>query len=207
MFRLNVYEEHMKNRILFLLTVLLVAVMMTSTVSAGGNVGLTRLAFKPSTSDGTTTLALAASSENPVVLDSLSATAKLTGLGGYRQGVIANLAASGDPVVSCTNQGGNMAPGQNPSKVNAAGDQFVGPQNISKKGTAPMNVTAEPEPLTAIEGGCPSENWTARIVSVSWTNAAITIIDKATGDILFDQIYVCDPKKQTNDQVICTETN
>ena len=194
----------MKKRILFLLTVLLIAVITTSTVSAGGNVGLTRLAFKPTSSGGTTTLMLVSTSES--FMDSLAATGKLTGLGGYKQGVRVELAASGDPVVSCSNQSGNEAPGQNPSRISADGNQFVGPQDITKNGTAPMGVTAVPEPITATEGGCPNDNWTAQIVSVDWTNAEIFVLDAATDKELLHRKYTCDPEKQTDTEVICTET-
>jgi|SRR5688572_4692802 len=173
----------MKKRILSILTVLLVAMILTSTVSAGGNVGLSRVQFK---------------------IGSLIATGTFTGLGGYKQGVNVELAASGIPVVTCTNQGGNESPGQNPSKVSANGDQFIGPQAITKKGTAPMNVTAKPEPITGTQGGCPNDNWTAEITNVLWTNATISVYDTATVAPLLVQNYTCDPKLQTATIVSCT---
>jgi hypothetical protein len=175
------FEEHMKKKILSILTVLLVALIMTSSVSAGGNVGLSRVTFK---------------------LGSLTATGTLTGLGGYREGVTVNLAASGIPVVTCINPGGNQSPGQNPPKVNANGNQFIGPQGITKKGTAPMNVKAEPGPITGTQGGCPNDNWTARIDFIFWTSAMITVHDTATNTLLLTQNYSCTTTRDP-DSVSC----
>lgn len=176
----------MNKKLFSLLSVLLVVILFTSPVSAGGNVGLRSVAFYPG---------------------SLIATGVFTGLGGYSEGVDVKLAASGIAVVSCTNQGGNEAPGQNPN-VSASGDQAIGPQEITKKGTAPMNVRAVPGPITATEGGCANENWTAEIVNVLWTNATIYVYDAATPSILlFQRDYICDPAKQTATSVSCTPTN
>ena len=175
----------MKKKILSLLSILLVATLLTSPVSAGGAVGLKSVTLRPG---------------------SLIATGVFTGLGGYTEGVNVILAANGIAVVTCTNQGGNQAPGQNPN-VSASGDQSVGPQDITKKGTAPMDVTAKPGPITGTEGGCPNDNWNAQIVDVLWTNATISVYDTATNDLLLEKNYICDPTKQTSTSVSCTETN
>jgi hypothetical protein len=190
----------MKKRLFSLLTVLLVATVMTSTASAGGNVGLSKLQFSLGSQGGM--LTMAAASQNSSF--SLSATGTLTGLGGYQEGVTANIVASGIPVVTCTNQGGNQAVGQNAPKVTASDDQFIGPQDITKKGTAPLGVTAEPEPITGTQGGCPNDNWTAQIVNVLWTNGIISVRDTATNDLLLEREFTCDPRFQTATSVICT---
>lgn len=163
----------MKKKILSILTVLLVGLVVASTVSAGGNVGLNSVAFRSG---------------------SLIATGTFTALGGYSEGVIAKLFASGIPVVTCTNQGGTEAPGQNPPKVSADGEQFIGPQPVTKKGTAPLDVTAKTGLITGIQGGCPNNNWTATIDSVIWTNATIIVTDAETGAELLRQDYTfCSP--------------
>ena len=170
----------MKKKILSILTVLILVTLLTSTASAGGNVGLRSANF---------------------TLGSLVATGTFTGLGGYKQGVNVELAASGDPLVTCTNQGGNESPGQNPSKVTAVGDQYIGPQLITQKGTAPMDVTAEAGPITGLEAGCPSENWSAQIDFVFWTDATISVFDVKTGVLLLQREFAC---TTTLTSVTCT---
>ena len=171
----------MKKKILSILTILVLVTLLSSNASAGGNVGLGRVVF----SQG-----------------SLVAEGTFTGLGGYKQGVTVELAAIGDPVVSCTNQGGTRAPGQNPAQVSAVGDQFIGPQLITKKGTAPLDVTAEAGPITGTQGGCPNDNWTAQIDFVYWTEATISVFDVATNDLLLQRFYDC---RTTLTSVTCEE--
>ncbi|HLF75009.1 MAG TPA: hypothetical protein VI524_11720 [Anaerolineales bacterium] len=177
----------MKNKFLTLWTVLLVAAVMTSTASAGGNVRLSALEFSLGSLE--TPLTLAAVSQS--LSFSLTATGTFTGLGGYGEGVTVELTASGDPVVTCTNQGGNESPGQNPPKVTAGDIQEIPFDLITKKGTAPLNVTAEPAPITGTQGGCPNDNWAAKIVFVFWTNATILVTDNVTGAEVFKQDYTC----------------
>jgi hypothetical protein len=171
----------MKKRLFSLLTVLLVAIIMTSTVSAGGSVGLRSVQFS---------------------LGSLDVTGTLTGLGGYKDGVVAELTASGIPVVTCVSRGGNEAPGQNPSQVSASGVQLI--TKIFKNGTAPVDVKAEPT-LTGIQGGCPNDKWTANIDFVYWTNATITVTDPSTDpdSVLLQQNYTCVTTRDP-DNVTCT---
>ncbi|HSL30532.1 MAG TPA: hypothetical protein VK900_15135 [Anaerolineales bacterium] len=171
----------MNKKILFFLTIMVMVTLLTSTVSAGGNVGLGSVKFS---------------------LGSLNATGTFTGLGGYKQGVDVELTASGIPVVTCTNQGGNQAPGQNPPKVSAEGNQFIGPQLITKKGTAPMNVTADAGPITGLQGGCPNNTWSAQIDFVYWTDATISVFDVKTGALLLQRDYAC---TTTLTSVTCTQ--
>lgn len=171
----------MKKKILSILTILMMITLLTSTVSAGGNVGLGSVKF---------------------AIGSLIATGKFTGLGGYNQGVDVELTAAGIPVVTCTNQGGTQAPGQNPPKVSAEGNQFIGPQLITKKGTAPMDVTAEAGTITGLQGGCPNNNWTAEIDFVYWTDATISVFDVKTGALLLQRNYAC---TTTLTSVTCTQ--
>ena len=170
----------MKKKILsLLLTVLLVSALMTSTASAGGNVGLRKVQFS--------------------LGNSLDISGILTGLGGY-ESVKAEFTAVGDPVVTCISQGGNTAPGQNPSQVSATGVQIV--KEIFKSGTK-IFVEAEPT-LTATEGGCPNNNWTANIDFVFWTHATLVVTDLAAPNTeLLRQDYTCVTTRDP-DSVSCT---
>lgn len=172
----------MKKKILSMLTVFLLTTVMTSTVSAGGAVRLSNVQFS---------------------LGSLIADGILTGLGGYREGVTVELTASGIPVVTCTSPGGNQAPGQNPSRVSATGEQFVVPQDINKKGKALVSVETQEEQITGTQGGCPNDHWTAQIDFVFWTNATITVTDNATSIVLLQQNYTCITTRNP-DSVSCT---
>src|SRR3990170_1465238 len=79
------------------------------------------------------------------------------------------LDATGDPVVICTNKGGNQAPGQNPPKVQATGTQFLdGTDDLRKNGRTPFDVAVGDTVLSAREGGCPSGKWTANVDFVFW---------------------------------------
>ena len=172
----------MNKKLFPLLAVLFVSALITSTASAGGAVKLSKVTFS---------------------LGSLMVTGTFTGLGGYNRGVTAELVASGIPVVTCTNHNGNRAPGQNPPEVSVHGAQFVGPQDITQKGTAPMNVVARPGPITGTQGGCPNDNWAAQIEFVFWTNAAISVHDVATDALLLRQDYSCITTRDP-DSVNCT---
>jgi|RhiMetdeSRZDD1v2_1073273.scaffolds.fasta_scaffold389705_1 hypothetical protein len=172
----------MNKKLFSILAVFLLSSLITSTASAGGAVKLSGATFS---------------------LGSLAANGTFTGLGGYIQGVTVELVATGFPVVTCTNPNGNQAPGQNLPQLSANGEQIVGPQDITQKGTALLNVRAEPGPITGTQGGCPNDNWTAQIDFVFWTNAAISVRDTATGALLLKQDFNCTTTRDP-DSVSCT---
>ena len=175
----------MKRKFLSILTVFLITMMLTSTVSAGGNIKLSSVQFR---------------------LGSLIAEGFASGLG--NTDVTVELHASGIPAVTCTNPAGKTAPGQNPPKVSASGEQFIVHENYTKNGRSPFEVeTEDPQPgLTAKQMGCPNNSWSSAIDFVFWTNATLSVYNTAMGTLLVRQDYACVTTRNP-DTVRCTPVN
>ena len=177
----------MRRKLISLICALAIAALSISTAAAGGNVRLSNVTFG---------------------LGSLISNGTLTGLGNTDVTVV--LDATGTPVVMCTNQGGNQAPGQNPPKVSATGIQLLsGNDPVRKNGKSPFGAeTNDPTMPSARLAGCPNDNWTAQIVFVYWTSATITILDTNSQVVLLKQNYVCTTVRLgpglTNGAVTCT---
>ncbi|MCA1553253.1 MAG: hypothetical protein LC737_02620 [Chloroflexi bacterium] len=148
---------------------------------------------------------LSSSTAGTTSLDLLRASGTLVGLGNADVNV--TLVGQGIPTVNCTNQGGNQAPGQNPPKVSASGQQLLNYQQYTKNGRSPFGVsTNAPDVagLSAVQLGCANNNWTAQVTFVNWTGAVITVTSVKTGAVLLKQNFSC---TTTNTTVTCSPTS
>jgi hypothetical protein len=112
----------------------------------------------------------------------LNAAASLAGLG--NEDVLVTLYATGDVTSTCTNYGGNMAPGQNPAELTVSGSQSIPAEEI-KNGNTSFNVTTV-APVSPIPDapGCPNPNWRQDITDLSFTTATITVEQPAGNLVL-----------------------
>lgn len=103
----------------------------------------------------------------------LSAAGSLSGLG--NGDVLVTLTAHADVISTCTNQGGNEAPGQNPAPITVSGSQAI-PESALKNGNTPFAVQTV-APVTIIAGApdCANTNWTEKITDLAFTSAAIAV--------------------------------
>ena len=108
---------------------------------------------------------------------SLNATGGLSGLG--NGDVLITIDATADVRSTCTNQGGNAAPGQNPAPLTVSGSQSI-PASEIKNGTTPFNVvTTPPSPLIPGAPDCANPNWTESIDDLLFTSLVIKVYQPA----------------------------
>ena len=103
----------------------------------------------------------------------LSAQGQLAGLG--NGDVLVVMVAQANVTSTCTNNGGNAAPGQNPAPITVSGSEAI-PASQVKNGTTPFQVrTNAPDPLIAGAPDCPNPTWAESIDDLRFTSAHITI--------------------------------
>jgi hypothetical protein len=112
----------------------------------------------------------------------LNAQGSLAGLS--NADVLVTLTATADVTATCTNQGGNAAPGQNPAPVTVSGSDSI-PAEELKNGNTPFDVTTI-APVTPITGApdCANPNWSEDITDLSFTSATITVEQPAGNVVL-----------------------
>jgi hypothetical protein len=159
----------MKKKIISLWSVLLIATLLTSPVSAGRGIG-----FSATFS-----------------LGSLIAEGSATGVG--QTDVTFVLTATGPADITCINNGSNSVPGQSAPKVSATGRQnILGSDPETKNGRTPFRTeTDDPETVAWDVGGCPNPNWTGHVDFIYWTDAKVSIYSTVTNDLLVEHIYTC----------------
>jgi hypothetical protein len=109
-------------------------------------------------------------------------TATVAGLGGTEFEI--TIDATGTAAVTCTNPGGNTAPGQD-TTVETSGT--TGEQTTDTNGNFQIDVsTDDPEPLPATPT-CPNPSWTPDIDDVTFTTAVLNLFQEG---VLVDTLTV-----------------
>ena len=126
----------------------------------------------------------------------LSASSELAGLG--NEDVFITLDALADVTSTCTNKGGNMAPGQNPAEVSVTGGVSIPAEEI-KNGNLAFDVTTV-APVTPIPGapGCPNKNWVQDITDMMFTSGTVTV--EQGGEVVL--VVHCHIDPPTSDGVV-----
>ena len=121
----------------------------------------------------------------------LQASGALAGLG--NGDVLVTLTAQADVVSTCTNQGGNQAPGQNPAPITVSGSEAI-PESEVKNGTTPFQVATIP-PVALIPGApdCPNTNWSERIEDLAFTAATLTVEQPPGTEVLTVSCTIAPP--------------
>jgi hypothetical protein len=126
---------------------------------------------------GTAFAALTFHSGPTVTFNGSSATATFNVSGLGNDPATAQLFVNGTALYTCTNKGGNAAPGQNPQPASGASAP-VALNDSQKNGRDSVSVTATlsaPLHINAKTAGCPGNNWTATLSSLTVTSATLVI--------------------------------
>jgi hypothetical protein len=107
----------------------------------------------------------------------LNCTGNVSGLG--QQQLTVNISSPATATTTCTNPGGNVAPGQT-FTFQATGTQTV---QVDKNGRATFNLTT-PTP-TPPPGSCPNSMWTASVADVTF--GTVTLTGTQGGVIVFSE--------------------
>jgi hypothetical protein len=99
------------------------------------------------------------------------------------------LSGSGFATFTCTNKGGNTAPGQNKVPVSVTPESEIVPGSSIKNGSVTLPTVGPatvPTPTaTASEAGCPNNNWTATVASIGITDVLL-VISQPPGTPIFN---------------------
>ena len=105
----------------------------------------------------------------PTITDNgstLTATGSIAGLGN-NQLVVISLSSTATITTTCTNAGGNVAPGQIKTETVSFTEEFRSGENGRVNFTL---ITPLPTP-----GECPNDNWTGAITDVAFSNVSISV--------------------------------
>jgi hypothetical protein len=185
----------MKSKISILLSIMLIVLLTTTTVYAGGSVKLS----------------------GAITKGSLDFSGLMTGLGGYTQGVTVSFTAFGKPLIHCTASDGDSGDIEH-SETRLLGElQVPNSTIIVDKGKVPVGVSVDftVDGLGGSNVLCktfidrdPDDTWTAQLVDTTWTRANIDVYNGAgtSGAQLRHQEYTCNTATETKTFVSCPLT-
>jgi hypothetical protein len=119
----------------------------------------------------------------------VTATADVSGLGSQKPAT-AQLTVNGTAQYECSNQGGNVVPGQNPQPATTTSPvQDLGNTTNNGRGVVDVSATlSAPQTINARTAGCPNgKTWTATLSSLIVTSATLTL--RQQGQIFFQQTF------------------
>jgi len=118
----------------------------------------------------------------------LTVSGALSGLG--NGDVLITVTADATPTTTCTNQGGNQAPGQNPGLVTVVGSLLISAKDIKNGNVSFSVITQKPAQPTWSDAGCANSNWTAQINTLTFNSYTITVEQPAgSGTIVLRQTF------------------
>jgi hypothetical protein len=185
----------MKRNFSTLFSVIMMALLVTSTVYAGGAVKLS----------------------GKISIGSLHFDGTATGLGGYSQGVTITLTGIGQPRVQCINTEGEEQDGQYQGNTKILGSQTITSATIIvDKGKVPVGIDITDAQIEAAiasqidpacqqvrqhDGDNDDDDWTAVLKDVIWSQANIDVYNGAdtSGLLLRHQVYTCTTVDPTAD--------
>jgi hypothetical protein len=119
----------------------------------------------------------------------VTATADVSGLGSQKPAT-AQLIVNGTAEYECSNQGGNIVPGQNPQPATGTSPiQDLGNTTNNGRGVVDVSATlTAPQTINARTAGCPNgKTWTATLKTLVVTSA--TLILRQQNQIFFQQTF------------------
>ena len=125
---------------------------------------------------------------NPTFVDqgtTLNTCFSLAGLG--NGDVIITVKTTGFATTTCTNQGGNAAPGQNKTPVSPSGQKTVPSTQIKNGNLSVCLATTAPPAPTAVEAGCPNNNWSTSLQDVQFSTAEVIV--QQGGKVVLDRTF------------------
>lgn len=118
--------------------------------------------------------------------NSVIVTGTFTGVGSTD--VRVDVFMTGDADVTCTNNGENFVPGQNP---NVSAEGSIELHDIVQNGKNDFSIIVQDPVPPPPEEVCPNGNWNTTVNFVFWDYVIITVTDIATGEVKFEQEYGC----------------